>query len=335
MSELDQTTDVAETTEPTADGADSQGDKVVESFAGSADTGSEKSAVDQAFDAVEAAEKQAEPTAAAKPNKTETPKPSKRNFKLKIDGEEQDFEIDETDLPRYIQKGLAAEKKFNEAARQRKDAELKLAKIKEDPWSVIKELGLDPNELAEKYVIDEYERKTMSPEQRKLYDMEQQNQELMKFKEAYEQEKASREYDSKVQQYSTRYEQELNEVLASGELPETTASMNLLVQAFQERLESIEDPEDRDQVSLKDVVQDVKKYYQEELRAALSYFAKDPIALEKMLGPDLFKQLREIDLAKYKAARAPATQAKKAVEEQKNAIPKFKSWEDLEKYYGK
>jgi len=331
MDDLNQNAEATENTEQTTD---TTGDKIVESFSANTDTSDNRSAVDKAFDAVDGGDEKPEPK--ADDTKPAAPaKPERRKFQLKIDGEEKEIDIDEEDLPRYIQKGLAAEKKFNEAARLRKEAELKIARIKQNTWEVIKEQGLDPDELSEKYIIEKYEKSNMTPEQRKLYEMEQQNRELMKFKEAYEQEKAAREYDSKVQQYSARYEQELQDVLATGELPNTTASMNLLVQAFQERLEQLEDPDARDHVTLKDVVQDVKKYYQEELRAALSYFAKDPIALEKMLGPDLFKQLREIDLAKYKAARAPAAQAKKAAEEQKNAIPQLKSWDELEKYYGK
>lgn len=104
----------------------------------------------------------AKPLEAAKP-----PTPSEiRKLKLKIDGKEE--EIDENEAAVLAQKGRASERRFQEAAAVRKEAQDVIAWLKQNPAEAMKKLGVDPRKFSEEFLVDALQREAESPAQKEV-----------------------------------------------------------------------------------------------------------------------------------------------------------------------
>lgn len=283
----------------------------------------ENAPAEQAIENVET--KTDKPVEAPKEKPTEA---EKRKFKLKIDGEEK--ELDEEFLIKDYQKKAAAEKRFREAEQKAKETEQKYSKLKENPWDVLKELGHDPEALASDYIVKTFEERNMDPEKREMLRLKKEHEELLKFKESQEAKEKETQSQLKAQEYAVKYEAQLIEVLESGELPATNAAVSLIQQAMRERIEAAETDEEKDAVTVKDVVEDVKKYYEQELMSALKkFYFKKPEKLEAILGEEGMEAIRQLNLAKMKK---PPTESTKPVQDTSPKKPK--SWQEFKKQYG-
>lgn len=110
----------------------------------------------------------------------EAPKPQK----IKLSNGE---ELDETEVLSGLNHIKEANKRFQEAAMERRAAaeekariakekeelEKTYEKIKTDPWEVIKSLGLDPTELSTNYLVEMLEQEQMTPEQKRIKELEE------------------------------------------------------------------------------------------------------------------------------------------------------------------
>ena len=118
-----------------------------------------------------------EPKAPATPTAAE-----KRKYKLKVDGKDQELELDDTEISIRLQKATAAEKRMQEAAEQRKQIQAVLEFIKKDPIAALKDpaLGIDVEKMVEERLAqryqDEMKRQQMTPEQLKMKEIEDQLQ---------------------------------------------------------------------------------------------------------------------------------------------------------------
>jgi hypothetical protein len=103
------------------------------------------------------------------------PPPEKRKFKLKVDGQEREEQYSDDEVTVRLQKGYAAEKRMEEAAKvQKKWAELKQL-AKDDPTLLFKELvGADPDEWAEGRVKEKWQRELMPEQERQMADLQKQ-----------------------------------------------------------------------------------------------------------------------------------------------------------------
>lgn len=88
-------------------------------------------------------------------------------YKVAVDGSEEEVDLDT--LKKMYSKGKGAEKRFEEAARLRREAE-ELAKT--DPWELIRRNGQDPDELAAQRLEQAVARAQMSPEARRIAELE-------------------------------------------------------------------------------------------------------------------------------------------------------------------
>jgi hypothetical protein len=115
----------------------------------------------------------------------------KAKVKAKINDKEEDVTVE--DLIRTYQKERAADEKFRKAAEVEKrlaaleqEREREAAMLKQDPWAVLKERGLDPDELAEKRLLEKIRLESMSESERKAHDLEQENMTLKEKAEQWE-----------------------------------------------------------------------------------------------------------------------------------------------------
>jgi len=145
--------------------------------------------------------------------------PSTQTYKVKIDGEEQEWDWDT--LSRNAQTNAALDKKGKQLAEENRRFQQLIAASKTNPDVIIQELtGRDPVEYYESRISKEYEWQQMSPEQQRLaqqqaeidqYKREQmQRTELAKKQEAQERQMYLREQIS----------EEISTVLNESDLPD-------------------------------------------------------------------------------------------------------------------
>lgn len=122
-----------------------------------------------------------------------------RKFKLKVDGKEFDHEIDLSDenaVRQELQLAHAAKKRMAETADIKKAYQREMQRLKDDPFSVLQELGIDPEELSTSFISKKIEEMKKSPEQlaneKMQKELEEARAEAKKLKEEKEQEQMSK-----------------------------------------------------------------------------------------------------------------------------------------------
>jgi hypothetical protein len=125
------------------------------------------------------AEVKPEKKAEAKEPEKPAPKP-KRVVKGKVDGVEQDIELDDEDYGKFTAKQMraAAQKSLQEAAQARKEVESFVSALKQNPADALKRLGVDPVKWAEDLVLEHAQTAQLSPEQRAALEWKRKAEEL-------------------------------------------------------------------------------------------------------------------------------------------------------------
>lgn len=104
-----------------------------------------------------------------------------RKFKLKVDGQELETEIDLNDMEAVkneLQLSAAAKRRMQETANIKKQYLKEMERLKSDPFSVLAEMGLDPEELSTGFIQKKIEEMKKSPEQLASEKMQDEMQEL-------------------------------------------------------------------------------------------------------------------------------------------------------------
>ena len=98
---------------------------------------------------------------------------SGKKWKLKAGKQEREV-TSEAELVRLAQLGIGANEKFEQAAKTRKQAEEVLEIIQKNPAEALTKLGFDVRKLAEEYLAEKIQEEMLTPEQKKVKEMEQQ-----------------------------------------------------------------------------------------------------------------------------------------------------------------
>lgn len=145
-------------------------------------------------------------------------------WKLKVDGKE--VEVDPSDtaqLQRLAQMGLASQKKFQEAAQARQQAENFVKMLRENPLEVLKHpsLGLNFREIAEEYLYQQLQEEAIPPEERQA---RQEREELERYRWQEQELKAQKEREqaeSLKEKYRQDYQQQFIDALEGSGLPKS------------------------------------------------------------------------------------------------------------------
>jgi len=146
-----------------------------------------------------------------------------RKHKTKIDGQE--LELDYDELVRGYGHSQAANKRMQEAAEIRKQAEARERKLhehirswKENPkraFAALQELGIDVKSHAHDLVLEQMKLDMMSPEEKKAYENEQRLSEYEKRDELEAQRRKQAELEAMREQSATELEDQILKVLES------------------------------------------------------------------------------------------------------------------------
>lgn len=238
-------------------------------------------------------------------------------FKLKVDGAEKEMDFSEEEVSVRLQKGMAAEKRMQEAAELRKKFEAFQSGVKQDPFSVLKEqFGVDALEMAKQRFIEEYEAKQLQAQDPKQYEVTKLQRELEQFKQR-EQEwkqaqesKAQAEHEAKLQ---AQIEDEFMTALDSSDLPKTKQTLSLMAQV------ALEAHRGGVELTTQQLVSEVN----DRLRGVSGHVFKGLKGeqLAKFLGDDVVREVLRHSVNKVRPAQAVAPPvAAEPVEDEKEQV---------------
>ena len=254
--------------------------------------------------------------------------PQSSKHRVKVDGEESDVSIEE--LIAGYSRTKAANNRFQQAAQERKIAEqLKKeadearTRLKSDPWSVLKELEVDPRSAAEEFLIKQLELEALTPEQRAaLEDSNKKDKErkdleerIRKYEEKEAKEKEAKEQaeiQEKTQYFVKELESSMMEALQTSKLPKTNAIVAKVADKMLEAFDRGIDMPPKHAIRLveEELVQ-LKKAFLEDL---------DPDRLAEFLGEEQIKKIRKRDVEKLKNP-IPSPESSKKVQAKVDDTP--------------
>lgn len=264
-----------------------------------------------------AGESQSQPQTPAEGQQTsgETPEQQAvRKFKVTIDGV--DSEVDEAELLKGYQRARAANQRFEEAAKIRRQADQLIAALQQDPISLLTnpKLGINFDEIAEKHLLRKLENEMLTPEQRQAREMQEKLSQ-------YEQQEAKRQEELQAQQFEAAkhqaradYERRFVEVLDKANIPKTAETVSRMARYLQESLRRGYEPD------LYDVADMVREDMLAEQRALLAAVPDD--RLDSVLGEESLEKVRKALLAKVQGGVTGVNQPPVAKPQQQERVPK-------------
>lgn len=266
------------------------------------------------------------PEAAAKVQEESRKALGKKKIGLKVNGRDTEYELDldnDEQLAKYLQKSMAADEKFQEAATIRKQMQEFVKALKSDPLSILShpEMGINIKELAERVINNEIEDLQKTPEQKRMEELER------KLKEREDELNSERDAKQKAElarleeQAFLELDRDIDDALKTTTLPKSPYVMKRIADALIQANEL-----GYTEAGVKDIMGFVESSIQNELQ---DMFGKMPEeVIEKLMGPNL-DRVRKAKVAKVKAA-APKVQETAKASQKKEEEPKQKiSYKDF------
>lgn len=231
-------------------------------------------------------------------------KEAMRKFKVKVDNQE--MEVDESELIKGYTHGKAAAKRFQEGSKAKQQSEqfIKMMKDEGTLFDVIKKLGHDPRALAEKYLAEQIKEELMDPKDRELKTYQQKLKFFEDQEAKREEAKKAEEHDKLKAKLAGEFEGQFIEALKTEKLPQTKYMVAEMAKYIARAAK----------LGYKIVPQDAAKLVREDEEGRFHGVAADTPAeiLAKLLGEKNLQKLREYDAQRLKdpaaQLRTPADQ---------------------------
>ncbi len=136
-----------------------------------------------------------------------------RKHKLNVKGKE--IEVDDKELLKRAQMGLAADEKWQEAAKMRKQVESMIQLLQRDPATFLEKAGFDVDALAEQRIQQKIEEMKKSPEQLEMERLRRDHQQLLSEREHERQVAHEREVQRMQSEFAVQVENEIMQALDS------------------------------------------------------------------------------------------------------------------------
>lgn len=221
-------------------------------------------------------------------------------WKLKVNGSEVEFDAsDEGRVKQAVQKGLAADAKFQEASTMSKRAEGFLRALKQNPEQVLAHpsLGINLREFAENYLYKQIQQESLTPEQRQ---QQAERDELERYRQTEQQRKAeadTRAREEMKERYRQDYAKQFTEALETGGVPKTDWTVQRMAQYMKQAISK-----GYKHVKPQDVVTMVKQDWINAQRQMFEHLDGDKLI--ETVGQDVADKIRKANLAKMQAAKA-------------------------------
>lgn len=234
--------------------------------------------------------------------------PEFKPVRLKYGDEE--IEVASLDqLTKIAQKGLGAERKFQEAASIRKQAEKLVATLKDNPIEILRHPALRDKmlEAAQDLLFEHIQHEQMSSEERARL---QEREELERYRRSEQERKAQEEMQQREElkeRYRQDYERQFITALNEGGIPKSDWAVTRMAQYMRQAIKN-----GMSNITPQDVVHLVKRDWQQ--AQADLYGQLDGDKLIQMLGPDIAEKIRKADVAKLTSKRPQAKAVQQPLE---------------------
>lgn len=197
-----------------------------------------------------------------------------REFKLKVNGKEITKKIDLSDeaaIRRELQLAAAGQSAMQRSAELEKLYNQELERLKKDPWAVLKDLDMDPDQLAEERLAQRIEELKKSPEQIEKERIENELKAARaRLKEIEDQRKAEI-FERMQEQEASKLEEEIDKALSSYKtLPKSRKTVTRIADAMLWAMNN-----GFDDVQVSDVLPSVEDELKRELNEFLSEVPED------------------------------------------------------------
>jgi len=235
-------------------------------------------------------------------------------FKFKANGKDKEITLDwndKEDIIRRLQLSEAAQPAMQKASEMEKLYETNQRRTKENPWEMLEELGLDPDELAEMRIQDRIEEMKKTPEQIAQEAMEQELAELREKFKLEKEEKEKSEYERLQVEQEKELEDQITQAIdATTQLSRSPYVVKRIADGMLHAMDNgFED------VTAQQIAPLVEKEIREEIQNMMDNMPSE--YMEEFFGKKAMEKLRKQRLAKGKKIK----QAKK-IEETAKPAPK-------------
>lgn len=227
-----------------------------------------------------------------------------KKFKLKVDGAEEDFELDmnnEEEVKKHLQMSRASSKRMQESASLRKSAEEFIELLRTNPRKVLTDpsINVDLKNLAQEIINQELEDAAKTPEQLEKEKLQKELQELKDKYKKDEDERKDREFKKLQAEHEEKIQSNIESALSSGQIPKTPYTVRKMAEMMMLALENDIELEPKDIVPL------LRKQMNSDIKELFSASSDD--VLEELLGKDNISRLRKRTIAKVKQSQVAQT----------------------------
>lgn len=258
--------------------------------------------------------------------------------KVKINGKEQTMKV--RDALKKAELGEGAQSKMQQAAQLRQQAEQIIRFARANPKEFFKQTGVDPYEFAEATLAEKYEMMQMSPEQKRLMELEKKNKDYEDREKQMREEREKHERSQTEHKLRGEIENEIVEAWKESGLPRHKYFAARIAAEMGSSLAQKKAGVIDQACSAKEAAANVKAQVVSELQDIVLQVAKtDPAAAQQLLGNELMKILRDYDVKRVTGSgqatqfgnQRPGTQP--ASEKSKNSGKQPMSEKEWDKYF--
>lgn len=212
-----------------------------------------------------------------------------KEFQLKVNGKMVSKRIDlgdEQSLKNELQLAAAARQSMQEAANLKKLYEKEVGRLKQNPWEVLQELGLDPDEMAELRIQQRIEEMKKSPEQLEREKIQAELQAAREEARRLKEERETEQFEKMKEQAAVQIESEIEQALdAHKTLPK---SRHIVKRIADSMLWAINNG--YNDVTAEDVMPLVEKEWRDEMSRLMDDSPED--ILEQLIGQRNLERMR-------------------------------------------
>lgn len=219
------------------------------------------------------------------------PAAASKTFKIKVDGKEQ--EVSESELLELASAGKAANQRFQDAAKMRKEAEQWLKLAEQDPSEFFKRTGKDPRKWSEEFLLRELQKEAETPEQKKARENEEALRQYRDKEKKDAENKESQDREKLTNSERERLDKLFTQALYESGLPRTKFTVKRMAEL---QLINIKN---KFELKPDQLAKLVREDYINEQKSLLGALEGDQLL--DFLGPEITKKFSKAQIAKLKS----------------------------------
>lgn len=227
-------------------------------------------------------------------------------LKLKLDKREEEREFDQESLTRTVQKGLVADRRFEEAARKEQEVRKLMQDLQENYTKLtdkqarkmaLEQLGINPVELAEELMLEYLEEQSLTAEQRRIRELEAFQKQKQQEEEEYRRQLEQQHEMQAQQKYFKEIDDTITQVLQNEGIEKSLEVVERIIQYMRAAHRVGEE------ITVPEIVSKLKNDGTNFIKSFVQN--KDVERLANILGEDMLKEINNYYLKKRVGGKPP------------------------------